>query len=67
MIFGDTGMEFPDTYEAVEETKKQCEADGTPFYIAARILNPKIHGSFLVRLPEYFAGAVAYIKVRHRL
>ena len=34
VIFGDTGMEFPDTYEAVEETKKQCELDGTPFYIA---------------------------------
>ena len=25
VIFGDTGMEFPDTYEAVGETKKQCE------------------------------------------
>ena len=23
VLFGDTGMEFPDTYEAVEETKKQ--------------------------------------------
>lgn len=34
VIFGDTGMEFPDTYKAVEETKKQCEEDGTPFYIA---------------------------------
>jgi phosphoadenosine phosphosulfate reductase len=34
VIFGDTGMEFPDTYEAVKETKKQCEEDGTPFYIA---------------------------------
>ena len=66
VIFGDTGMEFPDTYEAVEETKKQCEADGTPFYIARSHFEPK-DGSFLVRLPEYFAGAVAYIKVRHRL
>lgn len=41
VIFGDTGMEFPDTYEAVEETKKQCEADGTPFYIARSHFDPK--------------------------
>lgn len=41
VIFGDTGMEFPDTYEAVEETKKQCEADGTPFYIARSHFEPK--------------------------
>lgn len=34
VIFGDTGMEFPDTYEAVAFTKKQCEMDGTPFFIA---------------------------------
>lgn len=41
VIFGDTGMEFPDTYEAVEETKKQCEADGTPFYIAHSHFKPE--------------------------
>jgi phosphoadenosine phosphosulfate reductase len=41
VIFGDTGMEFPDTYEAVEITKNQCEEDGTPFYIAKSHLDPK--------------------------
>ena len=41
VIFGDTGMEFPDTYEAVEEIKKQCEVDGTPFYIARSHFQPK--------------------------
>ena len=41
VIFGDTGMEFPDTYEAVEKTKKQCELDGTPFYIARSHFEPK--------------------------
>lgn len=41
VIFGDTGMEFPDTYEAVEKTKKQCELDGTPFYIARSHFDPK--------------------------
>ena len=34
VIFGDTGMEFPDTYDAVEITRQQCEIDGTPFYTA---------------------------------
>lgn len=41
VIFGDTGMEFPDTYETVEIAKKQCEADGTPFYIAHSHFTPK--------------------------
>lgn len=40
VIFGDTGMEFPDTYAAVEQAKKQCEKDGTPFYISNSHFNP---------------------------
>ena len=40
VIFGDTGMEFPDTYETVEITKRQCESDGTPFYIAKSDFTP---------------------------
>lgn len=40
VIFGDTGMEFPDTYDVVEKTKAQCEADGTPFYIARSHFKP---------------------------
>lgn len=40
VIFGDTGMEFPDTYAAVEATREQCEADGTPFYTARSHFNP---------------------------
>lgn len=40
VIFGDTGMEFPDTYEAVERAKTQCDADGTPFYIARSHFDP---------------------------
>lgn len=32
VVFGDTGMEFPDTYEAVEETKKMCEKEDVPFF-----------------------------------
>lgn len=41
VIFGDTGMEFPDTYKAVEITKKQCEEDGTPFYVARSHFEPE--------------------------
>ncbi len=41
VIFGDTGMEFPDTYKAVDVTKKQCEEDGTPFYVARSHLKPE--------------------------
>lgn len=40
VIFGDTGMEFPDTYDAVELTKKKCEKDGINFYIAKSHLKP---------------------------
>ena len=41
VIFGDTGMEFPDTYEVVEKMKQQCEEDGTPFYISKSHFDPK--------------------------
>ena len=41
VIFGDTGMEFPDTYKIVEQVRKQCESDGTPFYIARSHFDPQ--------------------------
>lgn len=41
VIFGDTGMEFPDTYATVTETQRQCEAEGIPFYIAKSHLEPE--------------------------
>ena len=40
VIFGDTGMEFPDTYASVQYTKRICEAEGTPFYIARSHFDP---------------------------
>lgn len=33
-IFGDTGMEFPDTYLAVEKTRAYCEEQNIAFYVA---------------------------------
>ncbi|MEO1785145.1 phosphoadenosine phosphosulfate reductase family protein [Thermodesulfobium sp. 4217-1] len=41
VVFGDTGMEFPDTYDIVEKTKLKCEEEGIPFYIAKSHLDPK--------------------------
>ncbi|MDL2264080.1 phosphoadenosine phosphosulfate reductase family protein [Synergistaceae bacterium OttesenSCG-928-I11] len=41
VVFGDTGMEFPDTYDIIRKTQKQCVEDEIPFYIAKSHLNPK--------------------------
>jgi phosphoadenosine phosphosulfate reductase len=41
VVFGDTGMEFPDTYEVIKKTKQQCIEDEIPFYTAKSHLNPK--------------------------
>jgi len=41
VVFGDTGMEFPDTYDVIKKTKQQCAEDEIPFYIAKSHLNPK--------------------------
>lgn len=41
VVFGDTGMEFPDTYDIVEKTKQECEREEIPFYIAKSHLDPK--------------------------
>ena len=41
VVFGDTGMEFPDTYKVIEETKQLCEQDGVSFYTAKSHFTPK--------------------------
>ena len=40
VVFGDTGMEFPDTYKAVEVTRKFCESEGIPFYVSRSRFEP---------------------------
>ena len=40
VVFGDTGMEFPDTYDIIRKTKQQCSEEEIPFYIAKSHLNP---------------------------
>jgi len=34
VIFGDTGMEFPDTYLAIDNAKKCCEKNNIRFFVA---------------------------------
>lgn len=41
VVFGDTGMEFPDTNEIVSITRRQCIEEDIPFYVAKSHLTPK--------------------------
>lgn len=41
VVFGDTGMEFPDTYQAVNEVERRCKVDGIAFYRAQSHLKPE--------------------------
>ena len=40
VVFGDTKMEFSDTYATVEAIKSQCEAEGVTFLVATSDINP---------------------------
>lgn len=40
VVFGDTGMEFPDTYEVIDKVEAQCREDGIKFYRAASHISP---------------------------
>ena len=41
VVFGDTGMEFPDTYAVIDKTEKQCGAEGIKFYRASSHFTPE--------------------------
>jgi len=41
VVFGDTGMEFPDTYDLVEKAQKQCIEEEISFYITKSHLEPE--------------------------
>lgn len=41
VLFGDTQMEFPDTYEVVDKIKRQCEENGIQFLTARSEKTPK--------------------------
>ena len=41
VVFGDTKMEFPDTYKLVDIVEQQCKERNIPFYRAASHLDPE--------------------------
>lgn len=41
VVFGDTGMEFPDTYDVIDKVEEQCRAEGIEFYRAASHFKPE--------------------------
>lgn len=41
VLFGDTGMEFPDTYETIEEIKQICAEEQIEFFQAKSKLKPE--------------------------
>lgn len=41
VVFGDTGMEFPDTYKIVDAVEADCKKAGINFYRAASHLTPE--------------------------
>lgn len=41
VVFGDTGMEFPDTYDVIAKIEEQCRADEIEFYRAASHFKPE--------------------------
>ena len=40
VVFGDTGMEFPDTYAVVEKIKDICQVEEIPFYTSKSHFDP---------------------------
>lgn len=41
VVFGDTKMEFPDTYALVDKVESQCKAEGIDFYRASAHFDPE--------------------------
>ena len=41
VVFGDTGMEFPDTYALVDAVEADCKREGIPFYRAKSHFTPQ--------------------------
>ena len=40
VVFGDTGMEFPDTYKVVDKVEAQCKSENIRFYRAVSHIHP---------------------------
>ena len=61
IVFGDTQMEFPDTYEVVNKIEAQCKAKGIKFYRAKSDLGVGELWKFAPRL-GFCAGVVMFTK-----
>ena len=40
VVFGDTGMEFPDTYDVIDKIEEECKNEGIEFYRASSQFDP---------------------------
>ena len=67
VVFGDTGMEFPDTYDLVEKKRDSC---AKPQIFHSILRNPILirlnHGNCLDLLPSHYVGVVVFIKAHPR-
>jgi hypothetical protein len=66
VVFGDTGMEFPDTYDVVDKTQKLCEQEEIPFYTAKSHIDPKQSWKLFGPRRGYSVGVAPSIKAPHR-
>ena len=66
VLFGDTGMEFPDTYDVVIN-KRLCENEEIEFLTSKSDLEPEFTWKNLVLLHKQCVGVVACIKQHHKL
>ncbi|MCL2016624.1 MAG: phosphoadenosine phosphosulfate reductase family protein [Defluviitaleaceae bacterium] len=41
VVFADTGMEFPDTYDVINKVEEMCKAEEIPFYTAKSHFTPQ--------------------------
>lgn len=66
VLFGDTRMEFSDTYSVVNQVESNCKEMGIEFIRSQSILSPKETWKQFGPLPRKLDGAVAYTKPLHR-
>lgn len=66
VLFGDTQMEFSDTYALVEKQKAICEKEHIKFVVSKSEHPPNTHGLSSDLLRRQYGGAAAFTKHRRR-
>ena len=64
VLFGDTGMEFPDTYKVVEQIERICTDSKIEFCEQSLTFPQNLHGGNLARRHRQCVGVVVCIKLR---